>query len=85
MLLFVGTLLAGLMVGLIAQTLALSDRGVDWALVMVLSVAGAFLGSHIGHILGFYAAPSSTGWIASVVGASIAAYGYYAIRDSVRS
>ena len=65
----IGTLLIGLIVGLLARALKPGDDKLGWIMTALLGVAGSFLASFAGQVAGLYAAGDKAGWIASVLGA----------------
>lgn len=69
MLSILGTLLLGLVVGLIARAVKPGDDKLGWIMTALLGVAGSFLASYVGMAMGWYAQGDSVGWIASVLGA----------------
>ena len=77
MLSLLGTLLIGLVVGLIARAVKPGDDKLGWIMTALLGVAGSFLASYVGMAMGWYAQGDRAGWIASVVGAValLAVYG----------
>lgn len=66
-----GTLLIGLVVGLIARAVKPGDDKLGWIMTALLGVAGSFLASYVGTAMGWYAQGDSAGWIASVLGAVV--------------
>ena len=76
-----GTLIVGLIVGLIARALKPGDDSLGWIMTILLGIAGSFLASYIGAALGLYAQGEAAGWIASVVGAIVLLYIYHLIRN----
>lgn len=66
-----GTLLVGLVVGLIARALKPGDDSMGWIMTIVLGIVGSFLASYAGSAMGFYTEGSSAGWIASIIGAIV--------------
>lgn len=76
-----GTLIVGLIVGLIARALKPGDDSLGWIMTILLGVAGSFLASYIGAALGLYAQGAVAGWIASVIGAIVLLYIYHMIRN----
>ena len=75
-----GTLIVGLIVGLIARALKPGDDSLGWIMTILLGIAGSFLASYIGAALGLYAQGEAAGWIASVIGAIILLVLYGLIR-----
>jgi uncharacterized membrane protein YeaQ/YmgE (transglycosylase-associated protein family) len=65
------TLLIGLVIGFIARAVMPGEQKLGWIMTAVLGVAGSFVATYAGQALGLYAAGSTAGWIASVVGAII--------------
>lgn len=66
-----GTILVGLVVGLIARAIKPGDDKLGWIMTALLGVAGAFLATYVGVGLGWYAQDTPAGWIASVIGAVV--------------
>ena len=66
-----GTILVGLVVGLIARAVKPGDDKLGWILTAVLGIAGSFVASYLGSALGFYKPGDAVGFIASVIGAVI--------------
>ena len=64
-----GTLLIGLIAGLVARMLKPGNDGMGWIMTAVLGVAGSFVASYLGAALGLYAPGQAAGFIASVIGA----------------
>lgn len=67
----IGTLVVGLVVGLIARALKPGDDRMGWIMTIVLGVAGSFAATYAGQALGFYKPGEAAGWIASVIGAIV--------------
>ena len=67
----IGTIIVGLIVGLIARALKPGNDSLGWIMTAVLGIAGSFLAGYIGQALGWYRVGEPAGWIASVVGAII--------------
>ena len=66
-----GTILIGLIVGVVAKHLMPGKEPGGWVIAIVLGLAGSFLAGFIGRSLGWYADGESAGFIFSVVGAMI--------------
>jgi uncharacterized membrane protein YeaQ/YmgE (transglycosylase-associated protein family) len=66
-----GTLLVGLVVGFIARAVKPGEDKLGWGMTALLGVAGSFLASYGGQVIGLYKQGESAGWIASVVGAVV--------------
>lgn len=67
----IGTLVVGLVVGLLARALKPGDDKLGWIMTALLGVAGSFLASYLGLAMGWYQQGEAAGWIASVVGAML--------------
>lgn len=64
-----GTLLIGLIAGLVARMLKPGNDAMGWIMTAVLGVAGSFVARYLGAALGLYAPGQAAGFIASVIGA----------------
>lgn len=71
MLSLLGTLLVGLVVGLLARAIKPGDDKMGWIMTIVLGVAGSFIAGYAGRAMGWYLPGEPAGWIASVVGAVV--------------
>ena len=67
----IGTLIVGLVVGLLARALKPGDDSLGWIMTALLGVAGSFVASYAGQALGWYQAGEAAGFIASVLGAVV--------------
>ncbi len=70
---WIGTIIVGMIVGVIARFLlpgkeALPDGALGFLLTIVVGIAGAFLGTFIGSSL-WGGADYAAGWIMSIIGA----------------
>ncbi len=61
----------GFIVGLVARALLPGDQKLGLILTAVLGIAGSFVANLAGQALGFYAAGSTAGFVASVLGAFV--------------
>ena len=68
---FIGTLIVGLVVGLIARAIKPGDDNMGWIMTIVLGIAGSLIAGYVGRALGWYQPGQPAGWIASVIGAII--------------
>ena len=71
----IGTLIIGLVVGVIARLLvpgreAITSGALGWIITILLGIAGAFLGTFLGRMF-FSNENYQAGWIMSVIGAII--------------
>jgi len=76
----IGTLIVGLIVGLIARAIKPGDDSLGWIMTILLGIAGAFLASYIGVAMGWYQQGDAAGWIASVLGAIVLLVIYQFVR-----
>jgi uncharacterized membrane protein YeaQ/YmgE (transglycosylase-associated protein family) len=74
------TLVIGLVAGIIAKMImpGRDPRGI--IITMLLGIAGAFVGTWLGKVLGIYGEGESAGFIASIIGAIILLAIYRAFR-----
>lgn len=75
-----GTLIVGLIVGLIARAIKPGDDSLGWIMTILLGIAGAFLASYIGVAMGWYQQGDAAGWIASIAGAIVLLVIYQFVR-----
>lgn len=75
-----GTLVVGLVVGLIARAIKPGDDEMGWVMTMLLGIVGAFLASYAGYAMGLYPEGSTAGWIASIIGAIVVLFIYNLVR-----
>jgi uncharacterized membrane protein YeaQ/YmgE (transglycosylase-associated protein family) len=68
---FIGTLIVGLVIGLIARALKPGDDNMGWIMTIILGIAGSLIAGYVGRALGWYQPGQPAGWIASVIGAII--------------
>jgi uncharacterized membrane protein YeaQ/YmgE (transglycosylase-associated protein family) len=71
MMALIGTLLVGLVVGLLARAFKPGKDQLGWIMTALLGVAGAFLATYLGLAMGWYQHGEAAGWIASVIGAMV--------------
>ena len=83
----IGTLIIGLVVGIIAKLIMPGKDPGGFIITMLLGVAGAFLAQWIGRAVGWYAPGESAGFIAAIIGAIILLFLYRLIvgRRRVRT
>jgi uncharacterized membrane protein YeaQ/YmgE (transglycosylase-associated protein family) len=80
MLSFIGTVIVGLVVGLIARAVKPGDDRMGIIMTMILGIAGSLIAGYIGRALGWYQPGQAAGWIASVIGAIILLVIYGLVR-----
>lgn len=67
----IGTLIIGLIIGVVAKLLMPGRDPGGCIITMLLGVAGSFVASYLGEKLGWYQQGEAAGFIASVVGAML--------------
>ncbi|AZG08323.1 GlsB/YeaQ/YmgE family stress response membrane protein [Pigmentiphaga sp. H8] len=80
MLSLLGSLLVGLVVGLLARAIKPGDDSMGWLMTIVLGIAGSLIAGYAGRAMGWYQPGEPAGWIASVVGAVVLLLIYGMIR-----
>jgi uncharacterized membrane protein YeaQ/YmgE (transglycosylase-associated protein family) len=70
------TALIGLIVGAIAKLLMPGKDPGGWIVTMLLGIAGSFVASYLGALVGWYKEGQSAGFIMSVLGAILLLYLY---------
>ena len=77
----IGTIIVGLIVGLIARAIKPGNDSMGWIMTILLGVAGSFIATYLGVAMGWYAEGQPAGWIASIVGAMILLFIYGMIKS----
>ena len=77
----IGTIIIGLIVGLIARFLKPGNDSMGWIMTILLGIVGSFVATYLGSAMGWYQPGQTAGWIASVVGAVILLFIYGMVRD----
>jgi uncharacterized membrane protein YeaQ/YmgE (transglycosylase-associated protein family) len=67
----IGTIIIGLIVGLIARFLKPGDDSMGWILTILLGIGGSLAATYGGQALGIYAVGETSGFIGAVVGAIV--------------
>ena len=78
----IGTIILGLIVGVLARALLPGDQKMGWILTCVLGVAGSLGASFLGQAMGWYAPGEPAGWILSVVTAIVLLFVVGKVRSS---
>ena len=65
------TFIIGLIVGIIAKFLMPGKDPGGFIITAILGIAGSFLATYLGRLLGWYQPDQIAGWIGSIVGAII--------------
>ena len=66
-----GTIIIGLIVGLIARFLKPGSDSMGWIMTILLGIGGALLATYGGQAVGIYDAGEPAGFIGAVIGAII--------------
>ncbi|CAG9168733.1 GlsB/YeaQ/YmgE family stress response membrane protein [Cupriavidus respiraculi] len=77
---FLGTVLVGVVVGLIARAIKPGDDKMGWILTILLGIAGSLVAGYVGRAAGWYQPGEPAGWIASVIGAIVLLLIYGMVR-----
>ena len=80
MMAFIGTVLVGLIVGLIARAVKPGDDKMGWIMTIILGVLGSVVAGYVGRAMGWYQPGQPAGWIASVIGAIVLLVIYGMVR-----
>ncbi|WP_109479565.1 GlsB/YeaQ/YmgE family stress response membrane protein [Paraburkholderia sp. C35] len=83
MLSLIGTIVVGLVVGLIARALKPGDDSMGLIMTIILGIAGSLVAGYVGRALGWYQPGQAAGWIASVIGAIVLLVIYHIVRRRV--
>ncbi|WP_134636685.1 GlsB/YeaQ/YmgE family stress response membrane protein [Pseudomonas aeruginosa] len=67
----IGTIIVGLIVGLVARFLKPGDDSMGWIMTILLGIGGSLLAAVGGQAIGFYQAGQAAGFIGAVVGAVV--------------
>ena len=78
----IGTIVVGLIVGVIARFIMPGEQKMGWIMTILLGVGGSLGAGFIGQALGMYAVGQPAGWIASVVGALVLLFVVQKVRGS---
>ncbi|MCM2330498.1 Uncharacterized membrane protein YeaQ/YmgE, transglycosylase-associated protein family [Geopseudomonas sagittaria] len=66
-----GTILIGLLVGVVARILKPGENSMGWIMTILLGIGGSVVATYGGQALGIYRAGQAAGFIGAVVGAII--------------
>ncbi|MFP3552817.1 GlsB/YeaQ/YmgE family stress response membrane protein [Paraburkholderia sp. SIMBA_049] len=80
MLSLIGTIVVGLIVGLIARALKPGDDSMGLIMTIIIGIAGSLIAGYAGRALGWYQPGQAAGWIASIIGAIILLVIYHLVR-----
>jgi uncharacterized membrane protein YeaQ/YmgE (transglycosylase-associated protein family) len=73
---FIGWLVAGLVVGVLAKLVMPGDDPGGIIVTILLGIIGAMVGGGVGRALGLYAPGQAAGWLMSILGAVILLFLY---------
>ena len=76
----IGTIIVGLIVGVIARAIKPGNDSMGWIMTILLGIAGSLLASYAGVAMGWYREGETAGWIASLVGALLLLVIYGLVR-----
>jgi uncharacterized membrane protein YeaQ/YmgE (transglycosylase-associated protein family) len=76
----IGTLVIGLVAGIVAKFLMPGKDPGGFIITMLLGIAGAFVATYLGQAIGWYQAGQGAGFIGAVVGAIILLVIYRLVR-----
>jgi len=71
MLHFIGLILFGLVVGVIAKLLMPGRDPGGFIITILLGIAGSVIGGYVGRMLGFYGPNEGAGFIMAIIGAIV--------------
>jgi uncharacterized membrane protein YeaQ/YmgE (transglycosylase-associated protein family) len=66
-----GTILIGLLVGVVARILKPGENSMGWIMTILLGIGGSVVATYGGQALGIYRAGQAAGFIGAVVGAIV--------------
>ncbi|MCJ1886400.1 GlsB/YeaQ/YmgE family stress response membrane protein [Pseudomonas sp. LA21] len=67
----IGTIVIGLIVGLVARFLKPGDDSMGWIMTILIGIGGSLLATYGGQALGIYAVGQAAGFIGAVIGAIV--------------
>ncbi|MFR0688787.1 GlsB/YeaQ/YmgE family stress response membrane protein [Enterobacterales bacterium AE_CKDN230030158-1A_HGKHYDSX7] len=67
----IGTIVIGLIVGLIARFLKPGDDSMGWIMTILIGIGGSLLATYGGQAVGIYQAGQAAGFIGAVIGAIV--------------
>jgi uncharacterized membrane protein YeaQ/YmgE (transglycosylase-associated protein family) len=73
-------IISGLIIGALAKLLTPGRDPGGFLITILLGIAGAFVASYVGQVLGFYQPGQPAGWIMSILGAVALLGIYHALR-----
>ncbi len=74
------TIIVGFIVGVIAKFIYPGRQNMGWIWTIILGVAGAFVATYLGKLLGIYQPGQAAGFIGAVIGALVLLFIYNLIK-----
>jgi uncharacterized membrane protein YeaQ/YmgE (transglycosylase-associated protein family) len=74
------TILVGLVVGIIAKFIFPGRESMGWIMTTLLGIAGSFVATYLGKLVGIYQPGQAAGFIGAIVGALILLFIYSLIK-----
>lgn len=68
---FIGSIIIGFIIGLVARFIKPGDQSMGWIMTIVVGIGGSMIATYGGQFLHLYHAGQGAGFIGSVVGAVI--------------
>jgi uncharacterized membrane protein YeaQ/YmgE (transglycosylase-associated protein family) len=78
----IGTIIIGLIVGLVARFIKPGDDSMGWIMTILLGVGGSLAATYGGQALGIYQAGQAAGFIGAVIGAVVLLVIYGIVRKN---
>ena len=78
----IGTIIVGLIVGLIARAIKPGNDSMGWIMTILLGIGGSIAATYGGQALGIYQVGEAAGFIGAVIGAVVLLIIYGAIKKS---
>lgn len=75
----IGTIIFGLIVGIIAKLLMPGKDPSGFFITAIIGIVGSLVGGFLGRMLGFYKEGDPAGWTMSILGAMILLFAYHLV------
>ena len=75
----IGTIIFGLIVGIVAKLLMPGRDPGGFFITAIIGIVGSLIGGYLGRSLGFYSAGDPAGFIMSVIGALLLLFVYHLV------
>jgi len=76
----IGTVIFGLIVGVVAKLLMPGRDPGGFIITAIIGIVGSLIGGFLGRMLGLYSAGDPAGFIMSVIGAMVLLYVYHLVN-----